>query len=108
MTNKHKKKLHSAAWSPAARRKRAATFARKRAEKAAVISGGPGRPNVPAYEQQSGRVYKRRKDGTALESTRDVIVFLEHAEAAILKSGNKRISAAESYAMLALTTLRGN
>lgn len=91
MTKKHKKKMHAAAWSPAARRKRAATYAAKRAQREAK-----GTPEVIA----NGKLYT----GTI----KDVIVFLEHAEAAILKSGNKRISAAESYAMLALTTLRGN
>lgn len=96
MTKNHKKKMHAAAWSPAARRKRKATFAAKRA---AVISGGPGRPNVPAYKPA-------KLDH--LGDMRDCIIFLEHAEAAILKSGAKRITAAESYAMLALTTLRGN
>lgn len=102
MTKKHKKKMHAAAWSPAARRKRKANLKARRAAKAA----GEVWPAAEAYAAKKG--YARKGVRTAVDPTHDVIVFLEHAEAAILKSGAKRITAAESYAMLALTTLRGN
>lgn len=82
------KKARSKAWSPEARAKRAATMAARKAGKVKT------------------RTYKFQGTDAASEM-RDVVSFLEHAERAILKSGGKRITAAESYAMLALTTLRG-
>lgn len=96
MTKKQKqmKRARTKAWSPEARAKRAATRA---ARLAGVIDGGPGRPRVASGPPRKDR-----------DHIKDVIVFLEHAEKAILKSGAKRITAGESYAMLALTTLRGN
>jgi hypothetical protein len=83
------KKARKSTWSPAARAKRAATIA---ARKAAGIS--IRKPKAEAVK-------------TSAETFREITVYLEHAEKAILKSGAKRISKAESYAMLALTTLRG-
>lgn len=85
MTKQQKaaKKARSKAWSPEARAKRAATMAAKR-----------------------GRL-EQHPDAPINANLRDVLIFLEHAEKAILKSGGKRITPAESYAMLALTTLRG-
>lgn len=65
-------------------------------------------------ELKSGKLQKvkAKKSGETLgadanSERRDVITFLEMAEKAILRSGAKRISTAESYAMLALSTLRG-
>lgn len=73
--------MRKKAWSPAARAKRAATYAAKRAAKA----------DTPGHVQ-------------------DALAFLLKAETAIISqcaAGRKRISAAESLALLALNALRG-
>lgn len=89
------KKAAKSTWSPAARKKRLATLAAKRAAREALKGD--------LKDTELRMKHAGLRDGVM----KDLVVFLEHAERAILKSGAKRISKAESYAMLALTTLRG-
>jgi hypothetical protein len=97
------KKAAKSTWSPAARAKRLATFAARRAAREA------GHPSKEKTIKFRGKLVKTRSTANdpSIDTMRDVISFLEHAERSILKSGAKRITGGESYAMLALTTLRG-
>lgn len=63
-----------------------------------------------AREAQTGGK-PTKAQGRVADTSRDILVFLEHAEKAIIEDlttrKRKRMTRAESYTMLALTTLRG-